>query len=164
MAERLEQGPCIDHCAEKKGIYEIPGACSNCGTRYTLVIAKSHEVPGSMLGWRCPNCGCDRVGADRRPAEPLSVPEGRTEEQAVVGYSDSDLLRLYGEWSKDCYAASFMIPDDSSVRGFLDWLTWLTPERAANILTPAPREPYEIEMLRKVRAARSLSTPTEDNG
>lgn len=68
----------------------------------------------------------------------------------VGWYSDSDLLRLYGEWSEDHYASSFMPPDDSSIQDFLEWLT---PERAAEILSPKPQADYEIEMLRKVHAA-----------
>ena len=66
--DRLENLWCIDKCAKRKGTYEMNGYCANCGREYVLVIPKTHDAPGGWRGWICTNCGCARVGVERRLA------------------------------------------------------------------------------------------------
>jgi hypothetical protein len=62
----------------------------------------------------------------------------------VKQYTDSDLLRLYSQWSEEAYAAGFIDPTESSVRSFLNWLMRI-PEEIE------PVEDYEFEMLKIAR-------------
>ncbi len=62
MAAEVLTSPCKDH----PQTYRLPGRCANCGTEFELEIPKSHAAPGTMLGWRCTYCGCNRVGASKR--------------------------------------------------------------------------------------------------
>lgn len=50
--------------------YSLPGECSNCDWRGTLLIEKGREAPGRRLGRtlpKCPYCGCESVRAGRQP-------------------------------------------------------------------------------------------------
>ncbi len=54
-------------CASKTGIYRMVGRCANCKTEDILfLVTEGHKAPsGSLLGARCPVCGCDEAYAQR---------------------------------------------------------------------------------------------------
>lgn len=63
-----------------------------------------------------------------------------------VEYSDGELIALYGEWSEDNYAASFLTCSPSHAAAFVRWLRQKEALRAAEGLAY-----YERSMLDMVR-------------
>ena len=59
--------------------------------------------------------------------------------------TDSEILRLYGQWSEDYYCAGFLNPSPETVTEFRTWLENLD-ERD---FTEEPIQVYEQEMLKE---------------
>ncbi len=69
------------------------------------------------------------------------------------GFSDESILALYSLWSEEFYAASFMHPDEHTVRQFREWL--VRTDHAA-------QEDYEHEMLRLFHSLETTESAVSD--
>lgn len=52
----------------KEGEYTMPGSCSNCGWKGTLILSKGSEAPTGGPVYhsaKCKNRGCRRVRANK---------------------------------------------------------------------------------------------------
>lgn len=64
---------------------------------------------------------------------------------------DAQIIALYEEWSEQAYAAGFLVPDETSVSQFRQWLKQRKSEEGIFILNE--REETMLEEFKRQEAA-----------